>query len=150
MSTLDIDFELCCKVCHHLTRFYGEKTPASQYPSAERTVVLVWTAAGIIENGGFRYFFSSVLPGDPDYSLTIKAFSDIGARNAADVIRRAICLFPDCIPRSSATERVECFDNQPEMLKSGLDIEFSGELDNVTISLASYIRKNRLDELRKF
>ncbi len=77
-----------------ITDKYGSHTPAGDYPEAERNVVIVWTASGIIENGGFHYLFESILPGDPDWTYTIIAFEKAGCPKAARTIKEAVCYSP--------------------------------------------------------
>lgn len=141
-----MDFNLCSNICGKITDKYGANTSASNYPEAERTVVLVWTVAGIIENGGFRYLFGSVLPGDPYCVLSIRAFENIGSFKAAEAIKKAVCLFPDCMPPAEDKKRIQWFEEQPEEMRNQLDTAFWDELDNITENLTKFIRNNRLDK----
>jgi len=139
-------FELCNKVCQKIAETFGGNTAAGKYPPVERTVVLTWTAAGIIENGGFRYLFGSVLPGDPHCSMAIEAFKEIHCIKAADALERAICLFPDCTPHEDTAERIIWYEAQAENLRAQLDSDFWNELDNITKCLGIYIVKYGLDQ----
>jgi len=141
------DFELCCEVSKKVATKYGGRTQAIIYPENERVVVLVWTAAGIIENGGFRYLFGSVLPGDAKCAHTIIALTRIGCVKAAEIVQRAVCLFPDCLPHRYDVERIRWYESQPEDIKVLLDTEFLNELDNITTGLAKYIRELGLDKM---
>jgi len=138
------DFSLCSNVCERITERYGDRTFADMFPEKERNVVLVWTVSGIVENGGFRYLFDSMLPGDPDYALTIMAFEAIGCMKAVEVIRAAICLFSNCQIPLDQVERVYWFDDQPQEIRDALDRAFWNELDSITAYLAEYIRQNTL------
>lgn len=139
------DFDLCGMVCEKITEKYGGHTPAYEYSEKERVVPLVVTVTGIIENGGFHYLFESSLPGDPHCRLIIQAFNQIGCTKAAEIIHRAICLFPNCVPQDDDQERIVWFEKQPEELRDRLDSEFWEECDDITISLAKYIREKKLD-----
>ncbi len=59
-----------------------------------RTIVLIYTAQGVIDNGGFQYFFESDFPGIPSYSVYIEAYRRIQAHEAADALETATALFP--------------------------------------------------------
>ncbi|WP_456953371.1 DMP19 family protein [Lysobacter sp. HA35] len=59
-----------------------------------RTVVIVYSAQGIIDNGGLPYFFYSDFPGSPRYSVFSAAYLRIGAADAAEAIALAAKLFP--------------------------------------------------------
>ena len=63
-------------------------------PAAVRTLLLVHAAQGVIDNGGFQYFFESDFPGTPPYSLFVDAYQAIGAADAAHVLAQAVGLFP--------------------------------------------------------
>lgn len=59
-----------------------------------QTVAVVATAQGIIDNGGFRYFFGGDFPNNPSYSIFIDGYKRIGATHIADQLEKAINLFP--------------------------------------------------------
>lgn len=69
----------------------------------ERVVLLVWHAAGIIGNGGFRYFFECGLP----LRSTAEAYSRIGVESAAAILFRLLDLFPQQSVPDDWDERVE-------------------------------------------
>lgn len=146
-NNLNIDFGLCSETCKKIARKYGAHNNALDYPEAERVVALVWTVAGIVENGGFRYLFGSVLPGDESCKLTINAFKKIGCLKVAEILDRAIHLFPNGEPHGDDHDRVAWFEQQPEQMRNQLDTAFWDELDNITLSLARYIREH--SEFRK-
>jgi hypothetical protein len=145
-NDIDSNFSLCSKTCKKITKKYGAHNSALDYPEAERVVALVWTVAGIVENGGFRYLFGSVLPGDGNYAITINAFKQIGCLNVAETIDKAVHIFPNGEPHIDDHDRVTWFEQQPEQTRNQLDTAFWNELDNITLSLARYIREH--DEFR--
>ena len=61
-------------------------------PFLEKVVVMVTAAQGIIDNGGFDYFFEDQFEGNPDYEEFVKVFNEIGARESAEAIQKAIAL----------------------------------------------------------
>jgi hypothetical protein len=54
-----------------------------------RTVAIVYSAQGVIDNGGLIYFFESDWPGNPPYALFADAYRRIGCAAAADAIEQA-------------------------------------------------------------
>jgi len=54
-----------------------------------RTVALVFSAQGVIDNGGLIYFFESDWPGNPPYALFADAYRRIGCAAAAHAILQA-------------------------------------------------------------
>lgn len=141
VETKSQDFNLCSTACERITQKYGGHVMVGGINEVERTVILVWTVAGIVENGGFRYLFGSMLPGDPNYSQTITAFENIGCPKAANTIRQAICLFPKCELPAENWLRIQYYEKQPVEIRHRLDTDFWNELDCITVCLASYIKK---------
>jgi hypothetical protein len=94
----------------HLKRVGGD--PRS-LPIQERTVVAVCAAQGIIDNGGFQYFFESDFPRRPPYSLVISAYRRIGATSAAACIERAVGMFPFARPHLSQHKRLTFMGSLP-------------------------------------
>lgn len=58
-----------------------------------RTFVLVYSAQGIIDNGGLEYFYLKDFDGQPAYGEFVEAYSRIGASSAAACIDRSSRLF---------------------------------------------------------
>jgi hypothetical protein len=58
----------------------------AQLEEPHRTVALIYSAQGVIDNGGLIYFFESDWPGNPSYSLFADAYRRIGCLAAADAI----------------------------------------------------------------
>lgn len=69
------------------------KEPSS-LPVPLRTVVIVYSAHGIIDNGGLQYFFEADFPGNPPYSVFVDAYRAIGAEAEATALAEAVKLFP--------------------------------------------------------
>jgi len=63
-------------------------------PEAVATFLLVHSAQGVIDNGGYRYFFESNWPGNPPYSRFIQAYKAIGCDNQAADFGRVADTFP--------------------------------------------------------
>ena len=77
-------------------------------------VVLVTHAQGLIDNGGFRYFFENDMPGNPEYSVFSDAYRQIGAAKAASLIDLAVNLFPFENPHILFEKRNEYMDSREE------------------------------------
>jgi hypothetical protein len=103
----------------------------------------VWTVTGIIGNGGFKYLFSSPLPGDDDYAFTIEAFNRIGCIKVAETIKDAVALLNN---RLFADEHGWLPEIKKEEMRDFFDFEFWEEDDNITTCLADYIREIGLDD----
>jgi hypothetical protein len=83
-----------------------------------RTVALVYSAQGVIDNGGLLYFFESDWPDNPPYSLFADAYRRIGCLVAADAILQAADSFGlphperDQAARNAFMKRFEESDDQ--------------------------------------
>ena len=78
---------------------------ARRLPVPMATVVCVYGAQGVIDNGGFQYFFENDWPCQPPYSMFWKAYARIGAHEAAAAIESAVALFPFARPHRSRAKR---------------------------------------------
>jgi hypothetical protein len=59
-----------------------------------KTIALVYSAQGIIDNGGLRYFFENDWPHKPPYSEFADAYERIGRADLANALRSAAASFP--------------------------------------------------------
>ena len=75
-----------------------------------RTVAIVYAAQGVIDNGGFLYFFASDWPGNPPYSLFVDAYRRIGSKGAADAIDQAAKSFGIPSPETNSDFRNSFMD----------------------------------------
>lgn len=76
----------------------------------QRTLLLVWSAGGIIDNGGFQYFFEH----DFDGPAVTAAFDEMGSAGRSELVRRALAFFPDSKPHEDRDERLEFLDAMDE------------------------------------
>jgi hypothetical protein len=67
-------------------------------PIPIQTVVVIYSAQGVIDNGGLEYFYENDWPGQPAYSSFSDAYRRIGAVEAAECIERTASLFPFAEP----------------------------------------------------
>lgn len=63
-------------------------------PQSVAIFLLVHSAQGVIDNGGYRYFFESNWPGTPSYGHFIEAYNKIGCEKQADDLARVVSTFP--------------------------------------------------------
>lgn len=88
-------------------------------PEPLLTVLAVCTVQGVVDNGGFRYFFESDFPGNPPYSLFSASYRRIDADEVADCIDRMVALFPFAEPHRHESERrrfLDSLDDQVEWM----------------------------------
>jgi hypothetical protein len=105
--------------------------------AAETVVLSVWHASGIIENGGFGYFYEH----DLDAETVATAYDKIGCAECAEIIRLSLSLFPDFVAVGTRDERVEFVVGNRELF-TRLSERF-WELDKGMQSrLAAYIKSN--------
>jgi Domain of unknown function (DUF4375) len=74
-------------------------------PEPARTLIAVYTAQGIIGNGGLAYFFKTEFSGDNSYEVIIQSYRNIGLESYARSIERVLSLFPNGIPHESMEQR---------------------------------------------
>jgi hypothetical protein len=63
-------------------------------PDAVATFLLIHSAQGVIDNGGYRYFFESNWPSSPPYSRFIEAYRKIGCIKQGEELDRVVSTFP--------------------------------------------------------
>ena len=59
-------------------------------PLQNKVVVMITTAQGIIDNGGFDYFFESEFEDSPDMQDFVTVYKEIGAIESAVAIEKAL------------------------------------------------------------
>jgi len=74
-------------------------------PPELQVVVRVVSAQGVIDNGGFKYFFEADWPGQPPYEEFIRAYEAIGCQRAAADLRRVVESFPFLEPHLHGEDR---------------------------------------------
>lgn len=78
----------------------------SALPEPHRSIVLVDTCLGLIENGGVEYLFQADLPHRPSYPQIAQAFRNCGAMHAASCLEQAASLLPGPDPHRHPTRRL--------------------------------------------
>ena len=87
-------------------RFDEAGDDLSQLEEPFRTIVIITSAQGVIDNGGLRAFFECDWPGTPPYSWFIEAYDRIGCQHEASAIRRAANSFGLDAPERHVEERI--------------------------------------------
>lgn len=82
----------------------------SKLPLPVQSFILVYGAQGVIDNGGYKYFFEADWPGKPDYRLFITAYEAIGCPTQAAEMARVVSTFPFANPHLYMDERNEYMD----------------------------------------
>ena len=140
MTRTSILHEAVAVCVRHLKRLGGDPRAL---PVRERTVIVITTAQGIIDNGGFQYFFESDFPRRPPYSVFIAAYRRIGALRAATCLERAVGMFPFARPHLSQHRRNQFMDSLPRKSRFfSLGFRVCGD-DSVWSKLDRYIQANQ-------
>ena len=113
-------------------------------PRSVVTFLLVYSAQGVIDNGGYQYFFEADWPGNPPYSKFIEAYSEIGCEKQSHDIERVVTTFPFENPHLNERERVKFIETNYD--EDNLEVQGWGEMlcgDNeVWEKLESYYLEN--------
>jgi hypothetical protein len=125
--------------------FAGMKYDAdiSRFPRPRKVFITIYSAQGIIDNGGFGYFFESDWPGRPPYSRFSDAYREIGAADVAELIDRGASLFGVADPHLHRDARLRylkehCRDESAELIKLGDRVESK----RVFRLLEEYVRRH--------
>ena len=112
-----------------------------------RTFCIVEYVSGLIDNGGFRYFFENNFPAGVSYNEIILAFREIGAIKAAEAIEEALNLYPQLKDPEDIELRREILDiecDEPTELWTKVEmLEYRVGFNSVANHLSSYVRINR-------
>ena len=81
------------------------KGDIDRLPSVIASFLLVYSAQGVIDNGGYRYFFGSDWPQNPPYSKFIDAYKAIGCIKQSKDLARVVATFPFDNPHLKETAR---------------------------------------------
>jgi len=78
-----------------------------------KTIVLIYSAQGVLDNGGLVYFFESDFPKNPPYQLFIEAYNKIGATEIALALTSALTFFKIENPEKNIEARLEFLRSLP-------------------------------------
>lgn len=110
-----------------------------------RVLLLIYGAQGVIDNGGFKYFFGQDWPGNLPYEEFIAAYETIGCHSQAQELRRVIATFPFSDPHLQNELRTEYINQNydpEEHSVRGWGDELCGD-KVVWKKLAAYYDKNK-------
>lgn len=140
--------ELCDAVYSRLG-LYVQDPGEGPRCAAEQVVTRVWTALGVICNGGFEHLFEGALEGDEDYRGTLEALGEIGAVEAREAYREALTLFPGVATASRSDDRASRLGQASEADRQRVNSRFWGGKVELVERLAAYIRahQSELEEL---
>jgi hypothetical protein len=116
LSTMDISFDkdsLLDRAFRVAQVAYKGAGALEKLPTPLRTVLMIFAAQGIIDNGGLQYFFENDFPGQPPYSTFVDAYREIGAKDEA-ALAAGVDLFPFPDPHQHLKLRREFQERFPD------------------------------------
>ena len=105
-----------------------------------RVVVTIYSAQGVIDNGGLWSFFEGDWPAHPPYSAFSYAYRRIGANAEADAIDAAAELFGFPSPERDGVRRGDALAGSVGRRIAALDSEFGSDVWHL---LGVYVRAHR-------
>lgn len=114
-----------------------------------KTIAIVYAAQGVIDNGGFPYFFSNDWPHKPPYSEFADAYERIGCTQAAVALRSAAASFSIERPELHREQRcafIEAYYDDTAFGVEGWDDCICGD-EQVWENLAAWARTNDADRV---
>jgi Domain of unknown function (DUF4375) len=136
------DSELCNRLHGAILGHHGSHVALADLSDAERVVVLVMNALGIIGNGGFRYLLEGDLRQDPDLARTTEAFQLIGCEPAVEAFQETLAIFPDSRPPRDIDQRLHHYLTHVTLFPTDQDVRFCRAQEQIETRLASYIRSH--------
>lgn len=135
-SFIDEDFRLVNKVYLKL----DDELNRNQELSTEKMIVwLVWTALGIVGNGGFYYFYENRL----DATAVSKALKDLGLAAAAKTFKNAEELSDRCVNRNQWEIFADFLDRHAKEYNDQF-LLFMGFEEAIKAALAGFVKQNKL------
>jgi hypothetical protein len=124
---------------------FESDTDISRFPRPRQVFITIYSAQGIIDNGGFGYFFESDWPDKPPYSRFSDAYREIGAADVAELIDRGARLFGIADAHLHRDARLRylnehCRDESAELIKLGDQV--IDESERVFRLLEDYVRRH--------
>ena len=118
-----------------------------QLPKSVRTFLLVNGAQGVMDNGGYAYFFGCNWPDTPPYSEFVSAYEAIGCKRQAADLRRVAESFPFPDPHLNEKKRkafIKANYDKKAFCVRGWGNALCGDKD-VWEKLAKYFKKHSKD-----
>jgi Domain of unknown function (DUF4375) len=94
----------------------AEKNRIKNLPHEVVTFLRVYNAQGVIDNGGYCYFFENDWPEGPPYSEFVNSYNSIGCVDQAHELKRVVETFPFENPHLQCDRRNEFMEKNEESL----------------------------------
>jgi Domain of unknown function (DUF4375) len=114
----------------------------SKLPLPLQTLVVIYSAQGIIDNDGLEYFYERAWPGKPPYSFIASAYRRIGAIEAAECIESTSSMFPFSEPHLHRRRRERFMEHHAPPEFHVLSDRICGDA-SVWEKLSAYVEDNR-------
>ena len=114
----------------------------AKLPLPLQTVCVIYSAQGVIDNGGLDYFYENDFPNNPPYSLFVSAYRRIGALQAADCIAKTAAMFPFPDPHRHHKKRDKFIESRASPEFFALSDRICGD-QSVWDKLTLYVEQNR-------
>ena len=123
----------------------GENNSLENLTESEKTFVYVDILEREVNNGGFDQFFYNS-SGEFTHEI-LEAYQKIGADKTADLINRAIKLFPTLpVPKNWELRQEILLEKESNSeLWNELDSEFYKYEDNISDLIINFVKKNKSD-----
>lgn len=128
-----------------VSRLHAAGGDMDMLPVELRTLLIVESAQGMIDNGGLAYFYEADFPNNPPYSIFVEAYRRIGADAAAACIEQTALMFPFAEPQLFEPLRqlwLEKLAADPQGEFCRLSDRVSGDV-SVWERLSAYVKSNR-------
>lgn len=125
-----------------LKRLSAADSDVSRVEEPYRTIAIIYSAQGIIDNGGLTYFFAEDWPHNPAYSEFADAYERIGCIEAAKALRSAALSFGIEQPELYSEQRQAYIDanyDETSLEVRGWDDSICGD-KKVWENLATWVR----------
>lgn len=116
-----------------------------ELPLPLQTLIQIYSAQGIIDNGGLEYFYEMDFEGNPPYSVFVDAYQRIGANGVANCIEKTAAMFNLEVPHLQQPKRCDFLErvrNDENHAFTRLSNAACGDPD-VMEKLSAYVDKNR-------
>jgi hypothetical protein len=125
----------------------NDEDDLSQLPESVKTFVLVYSAQGVIDNGGYYRFFDSDWPNRPPYSQFIDAYAKIGCKSQSKDFERVVTSFPFTDPHIKSEKRQKYMNDHYD--EENFEVRGWGDIlcgdEDVWEKLAVYYHQNKSD-----
>ena len=118
-------------------------------PVPLRTVVVIYSAQGVIDNGGLEYFFGNDFPDNPPYQIFIDVYREIGANSAAAIFEKSLSYFEMSQPELNLDMRLKFIESLPDDDShefSKLSSSICGD-SSVWLLLKQYVQRECVSEV---